>query len=173
MNKEISYYLSLPYKTILEFEHEDKSWVAYCPELGRGTCYAIGESKSEALELLEETKKTIFEYAIEEGKKIPEPVSDDDELPSGNFILRLPRTTHKKLKAEAENEGVSLNQYVLSVLSEHLGWQNAKSKFTKTSDSEDKGTVTATWKGYSHNDNLVSFIKEPKGSKSKPSAKKS
>lgn len=132
MNKDLKYYLNLPYKTVLEYEPDDKTWVAYCPDLGRGTCYAIGESKSEALELLEKSKKTILEYAIEECKEIPEPIFiEDDELPSGNFIIRVPRTTHKKLKFEAENEGVSLNQYVLSVLSEHLGLKIANSKNTK------------------------------------------
>jgi antitoxin HicB len=137
MNKDLKYYLNLPFKTVLEYEPDDKTWVAYCPDLGRGTCYAIGESKSEALELLEKSKEIILEYALEEGKEIPEPAFiDDDELPSGNFIIRVPRTTHKKLKFEAENEGVSLNQYVLSVLSEHLGLKIANSKITQRIESE-------------------------------------
>jgi predicted HicB family RNase H-like nuclease len=137
MNKDLKYYLNLPYKTVLEYEPDDKTWVAYCPDLGRGTCYAIGESKLEALRLLEESKKIILEYALEEGKEIPEPaLIDDEDLPSGNFIIRVPKTTHRKLKVEAENEGVSLNQYVLSVLSEHIGIQIAKSKYTKTNKSE-------------------------------------
>ena len=136
MNKDLKYYLNLPYKTILEYEPDDKTWVAYCPDLGRGTCYAIGESKSEALALLEKSKKIILEYALGEGKEIPEPNLNDDEMPSGNFIIRVPRSTHRKLKVEAENEGVSLNQYVLSVLSEHLGLQLSKSKNTKTNESE-------------------------------------
>jgi predicted RNase H-like HicB family nuclease len=72
MNKDLKYYLTLPYKTVLEYEPDDKTWVAYCPDLGRGTCYAIGQSKSEALELLEKSKKTILEYVIEERKEIPE-----------------------------------------------------------------------------------------------------
>lgn len=137
MNKELKYYLNLPYKTVLEYEPDDKTWVAYCPELGRGTCYAIGESKLEALALLEKSKKNILEYALAKGKDIPEPVLiDDQDLPSGNFIIRLPKTTHRKLKVEAETEGVSLNQYVLSVLSEHIGIRIAKSKSTKTNKSE-------------------------------------
>ena len=73
MNKDLKYYLNLPYKTVLEYDSDDKTWVAYCPDLGRGTCYAIGKSKSEALALLEKSKKNILEYAIVEGKEIPEP----------------------------------------------------------------------------------------------------
>jgi predicted HicB family RNase H-like nuclease len=131
MNKDLKFYLNLPYKTVLEYEPDDKTWIAYCPDLGRGTCYAIGESKLEALELLEKSKKAILDYALAEGKEIPEPaLIDSEDLPSGNFIIRVPKTTHRKLKVEAENEGVSLNQYVLSVLSEHLGLQLAKSRNT-------------------------------------------
>jgi predicted RNase H-like HicB family nuclease len=73
MNKDLKYYINLQYKTVLEYEPDDKTWVAYCPELGRGTCYAIGESKLEALALLEESNKIILEYAFEVGKEIPEP----------------------------------------------------------------------------------------------------
>ncbi len=32
---------------------------------------------------------------------------------SGKLVLRIPRSLHKELKAEAEIEGVSLNQYML------------------------------------------------------------
>lgn len=38
-------------------------------------------------------------------------------LPSGKFMLRLPRSLHGLLADEAEREGVSLNQLVLSKLS--------------------------------------------------------
>jgi predicted RNase H-like HicB family nuclease len=71
MNNDLKYYLNLPYKTVLEYVPDDKTWVAYCPDLGRGSCYAIGQSKLEALRLLEESKKIILEYALAEGKEIP------------------------------------------------------------------------------------------------------
>jgi hypothetical protein len=48
MNKDLKYYLNLPYKTLLEYEPTDKTWVSFCPDLGRGICYAIGEYKFEA-----------------------------------------------------------------------------------------------------------------------------
>lgn len=37
---------------------------------------------------------------------------------SGRFVIRLPRTLHKRLKEEASAEGVSLNQYVLYKLAQ-------------------------------------------------------
>lgn len=38
---------------------------------------------------------------------------------SGDFKLRLPKSLHKQLSNEAEIEGVSLNQYLLYILSKH------------------------------------------------------
>ena len=38
-------------------------------------------------------------------------------LPSGKFLVRLPRTLHAVLAREAAEEGVSLNQLVVSRLS--------------------------------------------------------
>ncbi len=131
MMKNLKYYLNLPYKTILKYEPDDNTWVAYCPELGRGSCYGIGESKSESLSQLEEAKESIISFALEEGKEIPVP-QFEEELPSGNFIVRLPKTLHKKLKYNADKEGISLNQLVVSYLSAQL------SKDTTLSILEDK-----------------------------------
>ena len=37
---------------------------------------------------------------------------------SGKLVLRIPRSLHKRLKREAESEGVSLNQYMLYKLAQ-------------------------------------------------------
>lgn len=132
MTRDLKYYLSLPYKTILEYEPDDNTWVAYCPELGRGSCYGIGNTQDEALSQLSEAKEVIISFALEENKEIPVPQFEKEELPSGNFIVRLPKTLHKSLKYNAENEGVSLNQLVVSYLSAQL------SKDTTLSILEDK-----------------------------------
>lgn len=132
MTRNLKYYLNLPYKTILEYEPDDNTWVAYCPELGRGSCYGIGDTQDEALSQLSEAKEIIISFALEESKEIPEPQFEKEELPSGNFIVRLPKTLHKSLKYNADKEGVSLNQLVVSYLSAQL------SKDTTLSILEDK-----------------------------------
>lgn len=43
------------------------------------------------------------------------------EISSGQMPLRIPRTLHKRLKEQAEREGVSLNQYCLFLLALHAG----------------------------------------------------
>jgi hypothetical protein len=47
---------------------------------------------------------------------VPEP-NNVDEF-SGKFVLRIPRVLHKSLDREARRQGVSLNQYILHLLSE-------------------------------------------------------
>jgi predicted HicB family RNase H-like nuclease len=120
-NKDLTYYLSLPYKIEIYFAAEDSTWIAVHPELGRATCYSVGETQEKALKLLGEVKKDILEIALTEDKEIPEPESENNELPSGQFIIRIPRTLHAQLKSRAENEGISLNQFVLTILSEYNG----------------------------------------------------
>ena len=121
IKKDLEYYLNLKYKIEIHFEREDNTWVASHPELGSGTCYAIGETREEALSLLDEAKKDIIEYAIGEGKMIPEPKFEESDLPSGHFVVRLPKSLHKQLKDEADKEEVSLNLYVSNALAEHIG----------------------------------------------------
>lgn len=42
---------------------------------------------------------------------------------SGHFVLRLPRGLHAELSRQAREEGVSLNQYVATLLAGATGWQ--------------------------------------------------
>ena len=53
--------------------------------------------------------------------EIPEPRIYTDSEYSGRFTLRVPRTLHRQLAQEAEMEGVSLNQFILSLISYNLG----------------------------------------------------
>lgn len=122
--KDLNYYLSLPYKVGIEYEPIDNSWIAFCPELGSGACYAIGDTKEEALKLLEDEKADLLELLLELKKTIPEPKTEEEELPSGQFIVRIPKTLHKKVQERSAKEGVSLNHYVSTVLAESVGERN-------------------------------------------------
>ncbi len=69
-NKSLEYYLSLPY-TIELTPDEDGYWVAAIPLL-KG-CMTQGESREDALRMLDEAKELWLETALEEGVSIPEP----------------------------------------------------------------------------------------------------
>lgn len=70
MNKDLEYYLSLPYKIEL-IPDEDGVWFAQIAMLAG--CMTQGNSRSEALELLDEAKILWLETALGEGVSIPEP----------------------------------------------------------------------------------------------------
>lgn len=83
-------------------------------------CMAHGETEVEALAELAEVQKAWLEIRLEDGLEIPEPAGVAD-LPSGKWLQRVPRSLHAKLVELAERDGVSLNQYVTSVLAERAG----------------------------------------------------
>jgi antitoxin HicB len=154
-NKDLNYYLSLPYKTETYFVPEDETWVAVHPELGRGSCYAVAETEDAARELLKEEKVFILEYALKNGETIPEPFYQEPELPSGNLQLRIPRSLHQKLKEKAITEGVSLNSLISNSLSEFYGCTKILSELQEFSP------ITLQWsKSYNFYFNVHSKINE-------------
>ena len=54
------------------------------------------------------------------------PPAISEELPSGKWLQRVPRTLHRDLIRLAERERVSLNQLVTSLLSEAVGARRPK-----------------------------------------------
>ena len=84
-------------------------------------CLAHGETVAEALARLDETMHLWIEDSIERGDPIPQPLPDEEALPSGKWMQRVPRTLHAKITALARREGVSLNQMVSTILAQAVG----------------------------------------------------
>ncbi len=70
MNKTLEYYQSLPYTIELTLD-DDGMWFAAIPLL-KG-CMTQGDSREDALIMLDEAKALWLETALEEGIPIPEP----------------------------------------------------------------------------------------------------
>ncbi len=69
-NKDIEYYLRLPY--IIELiPDEDGMWFAHIPLLEG--CMTNGHSREDALQMLDDAKQLWLETALEIGQNIPEP----------------------------------------------------------------------------------------------------
>jgi len=109
--------------TIVMRRDEEGDVVASIPELDG--CLAHGQNAAEALSELSSMKRLWIESCLADGKPVPMPAEEDESLPSGKWLQRVPRTLHRKLAALAQREGVSLNQYVVSVLAEAVGSQTA------------------------------------------------
>jgi antitoxin HicB len=110
--KTVEHYMQLPY-TIVMRRDEDGDIVARIDELSG--CSAHGTTPAEALDYLSEVQRLWITEAINAGQTIPEPESEE-ELPSGKWVQRVPRTLHKNLAEMAKKEDVSLNQLVTSML---------------------------------------------------------
>jgi antitoxin HicB len=113
---DIAYYLSLPYTTVLKRDDEGDI-VATIDELDG--CIAHGSDTTEALHNLREVQAMWLEAALTDGQEPPVPQIEDD-LPSGKFVVRLPRSLHRKLNKLPKKDDVSLNQLMVMAATEHV-----------------------------------------------------
>jgi antitoxin HicB len=112
-SRPLDYYLSLDYPVTVYPEAEG-GFVAEIKELPG--CITQGETIEELMENINEARELWIETVYESGKRdIPLPVTQQDY--SGKFLLRVPKSLHRRLAEQAEIEGISLNQYAVSLLS--------------------------------------------------------
>lgn len=109
--KSLDYYLSLKYP--ISFYPESEGYTAIIKDLPG--CMSVGETLSEAMENIEEARELWIETAYECGYEIPLPATEVEY--SGSLSLQIPKSLHLSLAEKAEREGVSLDQYILVVLS--------------------------------------------------------
>jgi predicted RNase H-like HicB family nuclease len=111
------------YSISIKWSDEDGGFIATVPEL-EGLS-AFGETQEEAARELLEAGEAFIETMKKAGDALPEP--SKATVYSGQTRLRMPKTLHARLAVEAEKENVSLNTYVVSLLSERHGVREAVS----------------------------------------------
>ena len=111
--KTIDYYLDLPYKLEIVPDKDEGGYAARYPELPG--CITVGATLESVVKNADDATTEWIAAALEEGVAIPEPTSYDDY--SGQFKLRLPKSLHKLLADQSKEEGVSMNQYCVYLLS--------------------------------------------------------
>jgi antitoxin HicB len=117
MEKDVDYYLSLPYtiEVIREPDEGDgEAWFARVLELPG--CMTEADSFAELGEMIQDAMAAWIDIALEDGQTIPEPRLVDDY--SGKFVVRVSRSLHRELAQRAEREGVSLNAWINQVLAQ-------------------------------------------------------
>jgi antitoxin HicB len=115
-------YLERPYHYELIRDSDDdgrRGWVAEVEELPG--CMSQGATAGEAIENVRDAMYGWISAALDNGQTIPVPRRESQ--PSGRFLVRLPRTLHGELSRVAEDEGISLNQFVVGVLAAAVGWR--------------------------------------------------
>lgn len=99
-------------------EEAGGGWVAEVPELEG--CVSDGDSPEEALRNVQDAMLAWIETAREAGIPIPHPLRSESSY-SGKFTLRVPKSIHARLARCAELENVSLNQFVITLVTYGLG----------------------------------------------------
>lgn len=109
-------YLKKPYGRLLVPEEEG----GYRAEIVEFPgCFAEGETAGEAAANLEDAASSWLAAALAKGQTIPEPMEELDY--SGKFVVRLPRSLHRRAAFAANRDGVSLNQFIVSSIAEQVG----------------------------------------------------
>jgi len=109
---DVNYYLSLNYHKRLY--QEDGDWIVEVDDFPG--CVADGRTPDEAVENLRHAMKSWIESRVAAGFDIPEPSGMEEY--SGKILVRMPRFLHRRLSLQAKAEGVSLNQYLGSLLAD-------------------------------------------------------
>lgn len=96
----------------IEWSEADQAHVAIClefPSLG-----AHGSTPQEALKEIEFVVAESIRWMIEDGETVPEPLGS--RRFKGTITLRVPPDVHRRLAILSAEQGVSINQLVLSRL---------------------------------------------------------
>jgi len=101
------------------WSEEDEGYIAIAPDLP-GTS-AWGKTESDAIKELRVVIDLWIKAARKVGNQVPEPSDRADVNYSGKFLMRVPKRLHAELAHAAEAQGVSLNQYVLYLLTKGHG----------------------------------------------------
>ena len=80
-------------------------------------CISTGETIEEAVKNGEDARREWIIATLESGMEIPKPF--DAEEYSGQFRLRMPKSLHKLLAERSKQEGISMNQYCIYLLSHY------------------------------------------------------
>lgn len=117
--KKLEYYLSLNYPYNIETLPEEDGGGFFITYPDLPGCVSDGDTLEEVISMGEDAKKAWIETRLEQGLDIPEPYTGENY--SGRITVRTPKSLHRDLIKQAEKEGVSLNQYLVYLLSKGSG----------------------------------------------------
>jgi predicted RNase H-like HicB family nuclease len=110
-------YLKAPYSRILIPDDETGTYTAKIAEFPG--CIAQGDSPAEAYRNLEAAAESWINELLGMGEEVPDPAASNSY--SGRIALRLPKSLHRSAAQLAEQEGTSLNQFLVAAIAERVG----------------------------------------------------
>lgn len=113
--------------TVKRIEEDGEAlFVASVKELSH--VHGHGATYAEAYEMAIEAIQALQQLAAELGKPFPMPATESSDEWSGRFSLRLPKSLHRKAAQMADEERVSLNQFLNSIIAEAVGGKSVSRK---------------------------------------------
>ena len=98
------------YQVVILWSAEDECFIATLP------AWQNARTHGATLEEAAKNARQVLEMLIAGARRHGEPIPPPARRCSGNLRLRLPVSMHGRLVREAEREGVSLNQWIVSKL---------------------------------------------------------
>lgn len=108
-------YLNKPYTKLVNEVTDGTGHYFYAEILELDGCHTTADSEVEALENLKDVMKDYIQVKLDNNIQIPEPKIVDGY--SGKLVIRIPKSLHRRLSLLAQEDNVSLNQYILYKLS--------------------------------------------------------
>ena len=113
--KTIEEYMRLKYRMELIPDEAEGGYTVRYPDLPG--CLSCADTLEDAVRNAEDARREWFAAAMEEGIEIPDPSDAGDY--SGQFKLRIPKSLHRDLAEHSREEGISMNQYCLYLLTKN------------------------------------------------------
>lgn len=108
MNKDLNYYLSLPWTYRFQWDERDNLYIVSVAELNG--CQSSGKTIVEASEMIQDALECFLEMLLEHNDPIPEPAKPSDF--KGVITYRTTPEKHFKLQQKALIEGKSINKII-------------------------------------------------------------
>lgn len=96
----------------VHWSEEDQAFIGTCIEFP--LLSSFGETMEDALKGIRSVVAEGVQILVEHGEEVPEPIALRKY--SGQLTLRIPPETHRRLVLEAQEQGISLNQYITTKL---------------------------------------------------------
>ena len=114
-------------KVVFPYKNLDgtMTWVVEFPDLPG--CSAVGDTEADALAEAKTARDLWLDVYFEAHQSYTYP-KERTSLYSGKVLLRLPKTLHKSLAEQADDEGVSLNTLMITYLAQNCGQRSSNRK---------------------------------------------
>ena len=100
----------------VQWSKEDDAFIASCLEFP--SLMTHGDSQFDAIDELRIVLGAVLDDISEKNKKAPSPIKERQF--KGNISLRIPPETHEELFYQANEQELSLNQYITTIIEKNL-----------------------------------------------------